>query len=352
MLQIRRMTVFPIHYLSFCRILREAPCCEKDKGEKMRAKYYRYLFHKVTEGLCYSGSIRNQMNEEKEDLCFLYLAGGSVCTEKGESYASEANAYHLLILGDYAPAAVERACRTARACRVAEVMLPEGVMEEQVSSLLLQAGAEQVRVIKEETKLQLCRELLQIVPIGSGENRTLAFYHADAKGTPEQEECLTSIKPEAEDMECMAKADHDKLTCEMRCLLYNDFTLCKRQNRRGQKQFLDGHLLFASAEKEEEGSENSGTVMELIRQHQKRLRLVGLGDKDLSSFELTALKETGERGFARYLVGTENTPAETVKAISVGDPHRHFFATGEHAGLCISGYYVPRMAEPSILKSL
>ena len=51
-------------------------CEEEQRGGKMRAKYYRYLFHKVTEGVCYSGSIRNQMEEEQEDLCFLYLAGG------------------------------------------------------------------------------------------------------------------------------------------------------------------------------------------------------------------------------------------------------------------------------------
>ena len=106
----------------------------------MRAKYYRYLFHKVTEGVCYSGSIRNQMEEEQEDLCFLYLAGGFVCTEKGVSYASEENEYQLLILGDYAPAAIQRACRTARSCRVVEAMIPDGREEEQVTSMLLQAG--------------------------------------------------------------------------------------------------------------------------------------------------------------------------------------------------------------------
>ena len=326
-------------------------CEEEQRGGKMRAKYYRYLFHKVTEGVCYSGSIRNQMEEEQEDLCFLYLAGGFVCTEKGVSYASEENEYQLLILGDYAPAAIQRACRTARSCRVVEAMIPDGREEEQVTSMLLQAGVERVRVVREEVRLTLCRELLQIVPVREGEESTLAFYHADAKGTPKTEECLASIKPAIEGGECMARADHDKLTCEMRCLLYNDFTLCKRQNQKGCSQFLDGHLLFASAG-EGDGSENRGAVLELIGQHRKRLRIVGLPDKDLSSFEIDEIKEIGERGFARWLVGTEKTPAEVVKAITVGDPHRRFFATGEQSGLCISGYYVPRMAEPAILKSL
>lgn len=339
------MTVFPITLPFISHEPHESALLqEEQRGGKMRAKYYRYLFHKVTEGVCYSGSIRNQMEEENEDLCFLYLAGGSVCTEKGESYASEENAYHLMILGDYAPAAIQRACRTARNCRIVEAMVPDGKEEDRVTSMLLQAGVERVRVVREEVRLTLCRELLQIVPISEGEESTLAFYHADVKGTPETEECLASIKPTIEGGECLAKADHDKLTCEMRCLLYNDFTLCKRQNQKGCSQFLDGHLLFASAGTEE--------VLELLRQHRKRLRIVGLPDKNLSSFEIEEIKEIGERGFARYLVGTEKTPAEVVKAIAVGDPHRRFFATGAHAGLCISGYYVPRMVEPAILKSL
>lgn len=318
----------------------------------MKAKYFRYLFHKVPEGICYSGSIRNQMGEEMEDLCFLYLAGGTTCTEKGTSYASETNEYQLLILGDYAPAAIQRACRAARACKVMEAMIPDGEEEEKVTSMLLQAGVERVRVVREEVKLQLCRELLQITPVFTGQRYTLAFYHADAKGTPDTEECLISIKPTAEGMECMAKADHDKLTCEMRCLLYNDFTLCKRHNQKGCEQFLDGHLLFASAMANEEGSENRESVLELLRQHRKRIRIVGMAEDALSDCGIRELEKIGEHGYTRYLVGTKQMPAEVVKAFSVGDPHRHFHATGAESGLCISGYYVPRMAEPAILKSL
>lgn len=318
----------------------------------MRAKYYRYLFHKVAEGICYSGSIRNQMEEEQEDLCFLYLAGGMTCTEKGTSYAAKSNEYQFLILGDDAPAAIQRACRTARTCRVVEAMIPDGEEEEKVTSMLLQAGVERVRVVRGEVRLQLCRELLQIVPIFDGKKSTLAFYHADAKSTPETEECLISIKPTAEGMECMAKADHDKLTCEMRCLLYNDFTLCKRHNQKGCDQFLDGHLLFASAKENKEGSANKESALELLQQHRKRIRIAGMAEGDLSDDEMEELKKMGASGFARYLVGTKQTPAEVVKTFQEGDPHRHFFVAGAESGLCISGYYVPRMAEPAILKSL
>ena len=148
--------------------------------------------------------------------------------------------------------------------------------------------------------------------------------------------------------ECLAKADHDKLTCEMRCLLYNDFTLCKRHNQKGRGWFLDGHLLLPSFAKDRDNS----AALELLQRHRKRLRITGLPEKHLNSSELEKLKAIGEKGFARYLVGTQKTPADVVKALSTGDPHRHFFATGEEAGLCISGYYVPRMAESGILKSI
>lgn len=314
----------------------------------MRAKYFRYLFHKVKEGVCYSGSIRNQMEEESEDLCFVYLAGGETCPEKGTSYASETNEYHFLILGDYAPAAVQRACRIARICKVVEAMIPDGPEEDKVTSMLQQAGVERVRVVRGDMKLQRCREELQIVPSGDEKVHTLAFYHADAKGTPETEECLISIKPTMEGMECLAKADHDKLTCEMRCLLYNDFTLCKRHNQKERGWFLDGHLLLPSLAEDSDHS----TTLELLQRRRKRLRITGLPEKHLDSSELEELKSIGEKGFARYLIGTQKTPADVVKTLSTGDPHRHFFATSEESGLCISGYYVPRMAESEILKSL
>lgn len=305
----------------------------------MKAKYFRYLFHEVTDGLCYSGSISNQMEDKREDLCFLYLAGGETCGEKEHAFASKENSYQFLILGDTAPAALKRACKVAGCCEVEEFLIPGGEEKEvsRVIALLTQAGAKKVRVIKEEEELHMCREYFRIVPADRSGMGTLMLYHADEAGTPQKEECVMSVKPTMEGMACLSKADHNRLSCEMSCLLYNDFTLCKRHNQGGCRQFLDGHFLCASVKAE--------AVPELIRRYRERIRFVGLGEKNLTSREAEMVREIGKKGFARYLAGSEKMEAEVVKTMMTGDPHRQFFATGTGAGLCITGYYVPRKQE-------
>lgn len=310
----------------------------------MKAKYYRYLFHRVTDGLCYSGSISNQMQEEREDLCFLYLAGGKECQEDGESYTAAKNRYDFLILGDLAQAAVERACRVARSCFVGEILMPDGEKDavEKVAVMLSQAGAQKIRVVKQEEWIHRCREVFQIIPAGHGETQSLMLYHADEKDDPVHEECLICVKPVMEGMNCISTEDADRLTCEMRCMLYNDFTLCKRHNQRDQNQFLDGHLLFASTGKEKTGSREGKSLYELTKQQLKKLRFLSFTDNSLSSSDLGEISDLWEKGYARYLVGTADTAPDTIKEISLGDPYRQFFAVSEQSGLCISGYYVPR----------
>lgn len=310
----------------------------------MKAKYYRYLFHKVTDGLCYSGSISNQMGEEREDFCFLYLAGGEHCEEDGTSYRAAENAYDLVILADLAPAAVRRACLVTQSCSPKEILLPDGPKAKLMPVLqeLAAAGAGRIRTVKEAQEWSRSREYFQIVPAGYGEKKSLMLYHADEKGIPDAEECMLSVKPTAEDMLCPARADHEKLACEMRCMLYQDFTLCKKHNQKSQKQFVDGHLLFALAENQERESENTNPWHELVKQHRERLRILGSADKNLTSSELQKIGRCSTAGFARYVAGPADMKAEVIQRIVTEDPYRHFFALGERAGLCISGYYVPR----------
>lgn len=313
----------------------------------MRAKYYRYLFHRVTDGLCYSGSISNQMDEKKEDLCFLYLAGGENCKEKGESYAAPENEYQFLILGDLAPAAVERACRVVRSCSLAEILIPNGETDviQEVTEKLSQAGAQKVRAVKETEWIHKCREVFQIIPVDHGETQSLMLYHADEKDDPKQEECLMCVNPVTEELDCMAGLDTDTFASVMRCMLYQDFTLCKRHNQRNQSQFVDGHLLFASTKGKRKGSKEDRTVYELAEKYSEKLRVIGFADKNLLSSDLERIAGDAGKGFARYLVGAADTPSETIKALLLGDPCRHFSVVSEQSGLCISGYYVPRKTE-------
>lgn len=310
----------------------------------MKAKYFRYLFHRVTEGLCYSGSISNQMEEDEDAFCFLYLAGGQTCQETGTSYTMPENRYDLVILGDLAPAAVRRACMVTEQCSPGEILIPDGAKEQirPVLQRLAAAGATQVRIVKEAEDLHKCREYFQIVPADCKERKTLMLYHADEKGTPDTEECIISVKPMTDGMICPSRADHKNLTCEMRCMLYQDFMLCKRHNQKNRKQFADGHLLCASAENQEKGSENRTSVGELAGGHRARIRIMGFADKDMTASEITEISMPEADGLARYVAGPADTGAEAVKAVVTGDSNRHFLAYGEEAGLCISGYYVPR----------
>ena len=312
----------------------------------MKAKYYRYLFHRVTDGLCYSGSISNQMGEKREDFCFLYLAGGDDGQESGTSYAEPENTYDLVILADLAPAAVKRACKVIRNCSPKEILMPDGAKDtiRPILQMLTAAGASTIRTVKEEKILHKCREYFQIVPVNHGEKRSLMLYHADEKGMPDTEECIISVKSTAEGMLCPSRADHEKLACEMRCMLYQDFMLCKKHNQKNQKQFVDGHLLFALAENQEKEGGNRAALYELARQHREKLRILGFAEKNLTSWDVKRLGTAGAAGFARYVAGPADTAAKAIKEIATGEPNRYFFPFGEQSGLCISGYYVPRNA--------
>lgn len=310
----------------------------------MKAKYYRYLFHKVTGGLCYSGCITNEMDEKKESFCFLYLAGGEEALENETSYAVPELRYDLVVLGDLSPAAVKRACTVTKHCQAKEILIPDGSAEQirQITEELGTADAGVIHVVKEEKEMHHSREYLRILPAKQKNRNMLLLYHADEGAGPEKEECILTIKPMTERTNCCAKADHDTFTCEMRCMLYNDFMLCKRHNRRESKAFLDGYLLFPSAKAEVLERDRESAASFLSGKYRNRIRFFGTPDKDLTSEDLEETEIAGKEKMAVYLIGTEDTPAEVIKTAVTGDPYRHFFAAGEHAGLCISGYYVPR----------
>lgn len=308
----------------------------------MNAKYYRYLFHRVTDGLCYSGSIRSQMTGEEESFCFLYLAGGEEAGEDGASYAAPGLTYDLLILGDFSKGAKERAKRVLENCQVEKVLYPAGEASENdavIRELKRNCRGSVASVLAKE-EFHACREKFCVMAVSRGAERTLALYHADAKGTPWEEECILCVKPALPEYACQVKDETGKFACEMRCALYNDFDVCKRQNQKNQKEFVDGHLLLGA------GGPDSQEVCPmpdgLTDSDWERIRVIGFSDSSLNLSDIHKIEKPGELPFRRYLVGTRRAEATVAGELAADHPYWSYFRSGEKTGLCVSGYYVPR----------
>lgn len=308
----------------------------------MKAKNFRYLFHKVSDGLCYSGCIRDGLSEQQDVFCFLYLAGGELCREEDEAYASAENTYDMLILGDLCRAALMRAGKVLRCCEVREVWLPnaEGMQRACVMALLQENGVKTVRIVEKAETFTRGREEFLLIPAG-GAGGSLLLYHEDRCGTLLEEECILNVKPSQAEPGCRARSD-ESFSCELHCLLYQDSTLCKRHNRKGQHCLVDGQLLFSAQGETKAREAVYLAVHEQLRLHSARLRVTGFADSGLRAEKVRELQTAAQGGLQRYVVGSSRTLPEAVSAISDGDPYKRCFKTSEHAGVCITGCYVPR----------
>lgn len=306
----------------------------------MKTKYYRYLFHRVIDGVCYSGSLTDQMNNEAEMFLFLYLAGGEHNWQDEENFAVAGECYDLMILGDFGTGAIARAKKIIEKCRVKTVLYPDQESQEakEMIQFLKEHEVEEVRAVKEREELEYCREKMILFPVVSEGKRTLVLYHQDQGEGPEKEECVMSIKPSVPDQPCQARQDVCNLDCDLKCALYQDFTLCKKQNQKGGKYFVDGHLLMGTAD-------YSICIENLARDLDdmwSRIRFYSIPDQCVKEKDIPVLQKKKTTGFQRYYVGTARTNAEVMKAVAVGDAWNEFYATKQDAGLCVSGYYIQR----------
>lgn len=291
----------------------------------MKTKYYRFLYHSVSHGICFSASIGAEKGRDGVQMMFL--------SEPGEQELPEsARAEHLdlLILADREPQTIGQAEALLEKCRVDTVLLPHTEDKPEVSF------SQSTHICEIAQTHEISMPDLQI-KLYCSDGRLIVFAGGRGEG-PAKEICMMNVKPCTPDLPCEVTVDAANLSCEMRCMLCADHTQCKRHNRGDETYFVDGHLLVGTADL----SKCHKNVREYFSEEWRRIRFVGLPEGGMDEDALQALLDVGTDGNRRYYIGSAQTAPETIKAIETRDAFHTYIFTGERAGLCVSGCYQER----------
>lgn len=324
-------------------------------------EYYRFIYQNVEGGLCHTGSLTNLGDGEERMFHFLYLSGGSKGGEKEPERTPVSGHYHLLVVADFSRLAVKRAIKVLKHNQVDRVVCP--AYEESAREALAKEYGETGDFTKEELSfvkdpVKCLKEkgiaavdsigdteifhkgnrTFSIYSVGEGRERSLVLCHVSKEVKVQAKECVMNVKPVTRTRTCSPFVDPGNLNCEMRCMLYNDFTQCKRHNQKNGEYFVDGHLIIGAA--------NPGMAVARVRKEApgiwKRLRVIAMSEPGSKETWTDELLSAGTEDYAQYFVGPEGMDAHIIKAVMEGNPYRTFVSTGSSAGLCVSGCYADR----------
>lgn len=329
--------------------------------ESVMNEYYRFIYQNVSDGLCCTGSLTNPGDGEEGMFHFLYVSGGSKKSESETEKTPVSGHYHLLIVADFAPLAVKRAMKALEYNQVDRVVcaaLDEAERQELAeeyagtgefaedeiffvkdpAKCLKEKGITDVDSIGDTEVFRKGNRTFSIYSVGEGRERSLVLCHASKGGTPQRTECVMNVKPVTPSRNCSPFVDPGNLNCEMRCILHNDFTQCKKHNQRNGEYFLDAHLILGAAKP----AQAIARVRKEAGDLWKRIRFVAMSEKGSETTWTDELLSAGTEGYARYFIGPEGTDAHIIRSVVEGDPYRSFVSTGGSAGLCVSGCYADR----------
>lgn len=297
----------------------------------MESKYYRFLYHNVSKGLCFSASVGAVKGTDGCQLLYLCAGADAAETEISEEdvrLPGSAAAEHLdlLILADGCPLTIARAQHILKHSSVTSILMPD--LAPEIRAALQTDAPGNVTVLTEHTRRPVGNMELQLFPV----RESLAVY-LGSRENPRETECMMNVKRSAAELPCALTVNAADLSCEMRCLLNQDVMHCKRHNKGDKGYFIDGYFLPGLAEIPE-----MNEILQSIGEERQRIRFAylpkGFHGKD-------ALPEMGTPGHQTYVLGPRQTDAAAIKAVTLL-PFHSFIVLDENAGLCISGCYSAR----------
>ncbi len=291
----------------------------------MNAKYYRFLYYPVNHGTLFGASIGAANGKDGTQILYISSVEG-IKTGSGHAPLREEH-LHYLVLADVSEETIGRAQALADANQVDVVLLPK---TDRAHALTLQEGT----VLREvEHTEEICLPDF-VMKLFCSEGR-LAAYVGSAGMDPVDTECVMNVKAHNAG-DCNLTVDAGNLSCEMKCLLCQDVTYCKRQNQKNDGYFVDGHLLPGTADM----AKCLPQLKTYLAEEWKKIRFAGLPEEEKAWNE--DLLTAGTPGHRRYFIGAKDTSAEIIRAAAVHDAYSSFALTDAKAGLCISGCYAKR----------
>lgn len=330
----------------------------------MNAKYYRFLFQNVEDGVCHTGSIVDTY--EKKEYHFIYISGlkDSLSSSSVEDERfSKVQEYQLVVLADLCAFSIHKVVRVLRQSKVVKVVLPkfdltdlkvlakrgkeEGIYSEEELSFidepyafLKNAGVQEICEVEKDIAF-VCNDWQFIIAaFGKGIDTNLVMYHGSFHLDKKLEDCVMAVKCFTEEETCNVCVNPELSSCGMKCVLYNDFDICKKHNGMKAQEYIDGTLLLGTVDLKK----NFNEIQNLFKGVSKKIRFISIpngGNQDEWNKEILKI---GTKSYKQYFVGPKSDcqNANTIRDIGMSSPYQQFMVTSNKFGLCCSGFYKHR----------
>lgn len=331
----------------------------------MDAKYYRFLFQNEEVGVCHTGSIVDTYNQEK--FHFVYISG--LTSKVGGSFAQDpkfdkVSEIQLLVVADLSSYSVHKAVQILKDTKVGKVLLPEycakdlaklaetkknegGYTQEELNFIsnpakyIADAGACEVLEINTDMEFNNNDWLFMVVSFGEGIDKSLVMYHGSGTIDKSVDDCVMTVKYFGrEHTDCGICVEPERAECNMKCVLYNDFDVCKKHNGSEAAEYLDGTLLLGTVNLKN----NLTGIQEHFKKVWKKIRFTAIPDGGNGKGWDKGILNLGTPNFKQYLIcpqeGIDN--GDAIRDICMNSPYQHCIVTSKQYGLCCSGFYKHR----------
>lgn len=310
----------------------------------MRTKYFRSMFHNVTEGVMYSVGIAD--SETKSCWTAYYLCAGEKTDSSrfvmDERFFACREEVRLVVAGDGSEATMHLLMDFVKENRVEQVVIPGN--RDTMPEKLREAGVRHVVELEPGSFLHKEKDfwLFNIHCYGTKEGCFLTMYGGPAGINWRTMDCLMSVKPFNSKLCCSSEIDMENHACCMKCGLYNDFDVCKGHNQNTGKGYAAGVLLLGSV-----------PVMKYIDTIQKdysgvreQIRFVSMVEgMEKADGDFIAWVGKSRQELNHYYVlpsGCADTEAFIKKVLSESGRNR-VYLTGKECGVCGSGFFTSRV---------
>ncbi|MCI5900897.1 MAG: hypothetical protein MRZ69_11275 [Lachnospiraceae bacterium] len=310
----------------------------------MRTKYFRSMFHNVTEGVMYSVGIAD--SETRSCWTAYYLCAGEKTDASGfvmdERFFVCRETVRLVVAGDSSEATMHLLMDFVKENQVEQVVIPGS--RDTTGRKLREAGVR--RVVELEPGGFLSEEKdfwkFDIHCYGTKEGYFLTMFGGPVGIDWRTMDCLMSVKPFHSKLCCSSEIDIENHACCMKCSLYNDFDVCKGHNQNTGKGYTAGALLL--------GNVPVMKYIETIKRDysgiREQIRYISMVEGvDQVNEEFIAWVGESRKELNHYYVlpsGCADTGAFIKRVLSESGRNR-VYLTEKECGVCGSGFFTSRV---------
>jgi hypothetical protein len=173
-----------------------------------------------------------------------------------------------------------------------------------------------------------------------GIESTIVMYHGTIADDTAMDDCVLNAKNFSCMQDCGSNITDKNSQCYLRCTYKTDYDYLRRHNRKNVKEYINGTLLLGNVKLD-------GMIGEFYKQFgaiKEKIRFIGVPNCGEEKYWNKRILGFGNLHNKCYWVISNNsyTSAEVIKDITTSSPYNSFALLNNKYGLCISGYMKKR----------